>query len=269
MVRSLIVCFLLTLVGSSSAWSAGLGEPRDIAFAADCDGTSQSYVLMLPEGFKPGAAHDLLIALHGHGSDRWQFAASPLEEAAAARAAAAAHGMLYVCPDYRAPTSWMGPKAEADLLQIIGALRRQYKVARVFISGASMGGASSLTFTALHPGLIAGVASMNGTANHLEYSNFQAFISASYGGPKSEIPLEYKRRSAEYWPERFTMPVAISASGKDELVPPQSVVRLADVLKKMDRKVLLIYREREGHRTSYDDAKALLEFVIQNAAKKN
>ena len=59
-------------------WIAGTGwaaEPatRDIAFTAQCDGTEQRYVLVLPADFQPGEPHDVLIALHGHGSDRWQF----------------------------------------------------------------------------------------------------------------------------------------------------------------------------------------------------
>jgi len=49
-------------------------EPlRDIPFVAPCDGTEQRYVLMLPEPFESDRPHDVLIALHGHGSDRWQF----------------------------------------------------------------------------------------------------------------------------------------------------------------------------------------------------
>lgn len=125
-----------------------------------------------------------------------------------------------------------------------------------------MGGSSALTFAVLHPQLIDGVISMNGTANHLEYDNFQEFITASFGGTKQAIPAEYKRRSAEYWPERFTMPVALTASGQDRSVPPHSVLRLAGILKKIGRSVMLIYREDRGHSTGYDDAVEALEWVL-------
>ena len=51
-------------------------------------------------------------------------------------------------------------------------------------------------------------------------------------------------------------------------MPPQSVQRLAEALKKQNSKmVLLIYRERGGHSTSYDDATEILEFVIKKAKK--
>ena len=100
------------------------------------------------------------------------------------------------------------------------------------------------------------------TANHLEYENFQEAIRESFGGGKAEIPLEYKNRSAEYWPERLTMPIALTTGGKDKSVPPDSVVRLAAVLKKLQPNVLLIHRPEGGHSTDYEDGKAALEFVL-------
>ena len=129
-----------------------------------------------------------------------------------------------------------------------------------------MGGAASLAFAVLHPELIDGVVSMNGTANFLEYENFQSAIRESFGGTKEQLPLEYKKRSAEYWPEKLTMPIGLAVSGKDRSVPPQSVLRLASVLKSIGhRPVKLIHRPSMGHATEYDDAIAILEFVIQSA----
>jgi hypothetical protein len=49
-------------------------------------------------------------------------------------------------------------------------------------------------------------------------------------------------------------------------VPPQSVGRLANELKARGRDVLLIHREEGGHSTTYDDTRAILEFVIQEAS---
>lgn len=243
----------------------------DIVFIAACDGTEQRYVELLPPHFDAGRHHDVLIALHGHGSDRWQFISDMRDECRAARDVAMDHGMIYISPDYRAKTSWMGPKAEADVMQIISLIKERHRVGRVFICGASMGGSACLTFAALHPELVDGVASMNGTANFLEYQEFAegvAAIAESFGGTKTEIPLEYKQRSAEYFPERFTMPLAISASGKDALVPPGSVVRLANVAKAIGGMVLLIYREEAGHTTSYEDGRAIVEFVVDSAAPR-
>lgn len=265
---TLLALALWASLGLPGAAAADGTQIEDVAFKAKCDGTSQNYVLIYPEGFKPSEPHDLLIALHGHGSDRWQFAKTNIDEARAARDAAAARAMILVSPDYRATTSWMGPKAEADMVQIIAELKQRFKIGKVIISGASMGGSSSLTFAAIHPELIDGVVSMNGTANHLEYENFQDAIAESYGGPKAKIPAEYKKRSAEYWPERLTMPVAIAACGKDELVPWGSVMRLGATLQKLQPNVLLIARPEGGHTTVYADAKEEFDFVLGRAGVK-
>ncbi|MBI4624521.1 MAG: hypothetical protein HY736_15055 [Verrucomicrobia bacterium] len=64
------------------------------------------------------------------------------------------------------------------------------------------------------------------------------------------------------------MPVALTTSGRDKAVPPESLQRLAKVLESMNRKVLLIHREAAGHVTNYEDGVAILEFAIQNAAPR-
>ncbi len=258
---SVLICLVLVPLVYADETDPG----TDVSFKAQVDGTEQRYILKLPAGFKMDERHDILIALHGHGSDRWQFAKHQLAEGQAARNIAAKYSMLYVSPDYRAKTSWMGPKAEADVVQIIGDLKQRYRIGRVFICGGSMGGTSALTFAALHPELIDGVAAMNGTANVMEYGNFQDAFQESYGGTKKAVPEEYKKRSSEYWPERLVMPVAMATGGKDTLVPPDSCLRLGKVLKLLERDVLILHREQGGHSTNLEDSTAILEFVVQKA----
>jgi pimeloyl-ACP methyl ester carboxylesterase/sugar lactone lactonase YvrE len=242
-------------------------EPIDVTFTARCDGSTQRYVVVLPDKFDATRPADLLITLHGHGSDRWQFIRADLPEARALRDAAAKHHMILVSPDYRATTSWMGPKAEADMLQILDELHTKYKIARIIIAGGSMGGSSVLTFAAMHPDRVDGVVSLNGTANHVEYGSFQDAIRQSFGGSKTEVPEEYKRRSAELWPERLTMPLAATVGGRDTSVPPESVRRLLAVLKAKNRPALLIDRPNTGHTTSYEDTLAAAEFVLGKARR--
>jgi pimeloyl-ACP methyl ester carboxylesterase len=240
-------------------------EPRDVSFIAKVDGTEQKYVELLPPGYDVAKRCDVLLALHGHGSDRWQFIKDARGECRGVRDVAARFGLILISPDYRAKTSWMGPKAEADLLQIIADVKERLKAGRVFLAGGSMGGTGVLTFAALHPGLVTGVCSLNGTANLVEYGQFQDAIAASFGGTKAQIPDEYKKRSAELWPERFTMPVAFTTGGRDTLVPPDSVLRLDGKLKAAGRKTLLLHRENGGHSTTYEDTCAAMEFVLRAA----
>ena len=257
--------FLATLLCAGSSAAAPAPEPADRVFKATVDGSEQRYVELLPPGFNAAVQHDVLLAFHGHGSDRWQFIRDGRGECKGAREVAARFGMIFVSPDYRAKTSWMGPLAEADTVQLISELRQRHKVGRVFLVGGSMGGTAVLTFAGLHPDLVAGVCSLNGTANHVEYDKFQDAIAASFGGTKAQVPEEYKKRSAELWPEKFSMPVAFTTGGKDTLVPPQSVQRLAEKLKQAGRKTLLLHRENGGHATTFEDTVAALEFVLRAA----
>ena len=144
-------------------------KTEDISFVSRADGSEQKYVVLYPESFPEGKVHDILIVLHGAGSDRWQFINDPRDECRAARDVAAEQRMLYVSPDYGAPVSGMNALAEADLIQIIDELRIKYRIGRVIIRGGSMGGGSCLTFAALHPDLVHGVVSINGMANYLEH----------------------------------------------------------------------------------------------------
>ncbi|HOZ49038.1 MAG TPA: alpha/beta fold hydrolase [Candidatus Hydrogenedentes bacterium] len=256
---------VMTFFSLAIAAAAADFVPEDISFTAACDGTTQQYVRVLPVDFDAKVPHDVLIALHGHGSDRWQYVLSDTGSCPAARETAKKHEMIYIAPDYRAKTSWMGPKAEADLVQIIAMLKEQYTIHRVILCGGSMGGSSVLTFAVLHPDLVDGVISMNGTANHVEYANFQDAIRESFGGTKEEVPEEYRQRSAEFFPERLTMPVAITAGGQDTSVPSDSVLRLAKELEKLGREVFVIFHEDGGHSTTDEDAARAMEWVLERA----
>jgi pimeloyl-ACP methyl ester carboxylesterase len=177
--------WIATLIIASRLFAA---DPLDIAFKSTLDGTEQRYVEMLPDSFDPIHAHDALIAFHGHGSDRWQFIKDTRGECKGLRDVAERYGLIFVSPDYRAKTSWMGPAAGADVVQIIGDLKKRHHVNRVFIAGGSMGGTAVLTFATMHPELVAGVCSLNGIANLVEYEKFQDARTASYGGTKAEVP---------------------------------------------------------------------------------
>lgn len=242
----------------------------DVKFIAKVDNSAQHYVKLLPADHDANRQCDLLIVLHGHGSDRWQYVRQNRSECRAARDIAAEYGMIYVSPDYRASTSWMGPKAEADLLQIIAELRAEHKIRHVILAGASMGGTSALIFTALHPKEIDAVVSQNGTANMLTFEPFEKAIAQSYGGTRQEIPEEYRRRSVELVPERLTMPIAFTVGGKDTTVPPDSVRRLAAGLLESGRKdVMILDRPQTGHSTNYADTIEAFEFVIKQLSAKS
>lgn len=247
---------------------AGLGEPREVAFKASLDGTRQLYMELLPEPFDKTKSYDLIIGLHGHGSDRNQFARDPRSECEAFRRFAGSHAMIAVTPDYRARTSWMGPEAEADMVQLIKDLKKEYRINRVFLAGGSMGGSAALTFAALHPELVDGVTAMNALANHVTYNQFQDAIAASFGARGHDVAKEKRKRSAEYYPDKLTMPVAFTVGGRDTAVPGESAMRLYKALKARNRKVWMLERPEGGHVTTLEDGLQALEFMLKNAEPK-
>lgn len=269
-------------------------------------GTVQRFVVLWPDGFNRSAPADVLIALHGHGSDRWQFVNDMRGECLGSRDFAARHGMVFVptprkisldyrsmislqfctvlqlitdqgpflleqvSPDYRASTSWMGPEATADMVQLIQLLREELMcVRRVVVCGGSMGGTGALIFATLYPSLLDGVVSLNGTANLVTYRNFADAIDVSFnalGGPDA-VARERRRRSAVLHPERFAgLLVASTTGGLDESVPPVSTLKLLSVLHADpdSRKppTLSIHRPGVGHETDYADTTAALEFIL-------
>ncbi|MCA8994820.1 MAG: alpha/beta fold hydrolase [Planctomycetaceae bacterium] len=243
--------------------SAKFASIVDQTFVADYDGTQQKYVVLTPPGMSEKAPVSILITLHGHGSDRWQFVQQTRGECQAARDVALEHHMLMVSPDYRAKTSWMGPAAEADMVQLIRILRDTYNVELIIVSGGSMGGTGALTFAAMHSELVDGVVSLNGTANLVEYERFQDAIATSFGGSKEQVPQEYRKRSAEFFPMKFTMPLACTTGGTDDIVPPDSVLRLVDQVRIHNPNVLSIHQPEGGHSTTYADSKQAFEYVIR------
>jgi pimeloyl-ACP methyl ester carboxylesterase len=238
-------------------WAQKTANPQDIVFTSQIDQTEQRYVERLPTGFEPQKPHDMLIALHGHGSDRWQFINDMRGECRGLRDVAARHGLIFISPDYRAKTSWMGPKAEVDVHQVITEAKKRHHVNRVFIAGGSMGGTSALIFATLHPELIAGVCALNPTANLVEYAGFKDAIDTSYGSAD-----ERHKRSPELHAEHLTMPVALTTGGKDTVVPPASTLRLA---KRLSR-VLSLHRENGAHSTSHEDTIQAMEWCLKHAA---
>lgn len=251
----------VVLTGSLMAAEEGWQEPQDRAFVSRLDGTEQRYVLLRPDNHNPAKVSDVLIMLHGHGSDRWQFIRQSRPECSEARRFAREAGMICVSPDYRAPTSWLGPAAEADLVQLIDELQREQRVGRILLMGGSMGGTAALAFAAQHPRLVDGVVSLNGTANMLEYEQFQEAIQASYGGTKETHRDVYRTRSAELFAAGLTMPLAATTGGRDRLVPPDSVLRLLQHLQTGGAQVLSLHRPEGGHDTNATDTRDALEFV--------
>ena len=75
------------------------GNLNDIIFKSKVDLSEQRYIQILPVDFTSERRYDLIIALPGHGSDRWQFANDPRDECNAFRSFAVNHKMIALSPE--------------------------------------------------------------------------------------------------------------------------------------------------------------------------
>jgi hypothetical protein len=253
----------------------------DSEFKSDFDGTTQKYLIGVTPDFDTSKIYDLMIFFDGHGSKMKEYFYDPMVESHSARESAIKYKMVFVMPDYSAPMLWLGQTPEKYTIQLIGELKKKLKVGKIFFHGDSLGGTFVLTFAAAHPDLVDGVSSHAGIANLLEYNvNFmdiQDEIKKSLGGKEDETPEEFKKRnidaykkySIEFCPEKFTMPVATVAGGKDKICPSQSILRFAKVVKKRNKNLMLLYREKNGHDLNYNDTDAAIDFIIKAAKKKS
>lgn len=245
--------FALLAAAAAFALASFGAVPVEKSFTASADGSAQLYVEIDYSGGRKGA--DVLFALHGHGSDRWQFALQERGECAAARAAAEERGMVYVSPDYRACASWMGPKAESDLVDLAKHYRAERGAKHVFFCGASMGACSTIAFALLHPDLVDGFVAMNGMCDFVAYGNFQDAIAESFGGDKKTAMAEYVKRSAIYSPDAIRVPCAFTFGMKDDIVAPFSGIALAERIKALHPELCHIDIDAgRGHETAYEPA---------------
>lgn len=262
--KKIILTVCHAVLTGAVAFAAMTSE--DLSFVASSDGTTQKYVKLTPANL-PSEKIDVVIWLHGHGSDRTQVSQSR-GECAGSRDFCEENGMLLVSPDYRAKTSWMGPAAEADMLQLLTILKADYSVGRVFFVGGSMGGSSSLTFAGLHPDLVDGVTGFNPLADHTTYENFQDAIAASFGGSKTEVPDEYAKRSAITHVSELAaakVPIALTLGGADTSVPPASARQLAAEINALNPgQVYVDEVATRGHETDYNATlKALRQMLCR------
>jgi hypothetical protein len=59
------------------------------------------------------------------------------------------------------------------------------------------------------------------------------------------------------------MPIAFTRGGRDEAVPPASVLLLSELIRRTNPHVLHIHRPDGGHDTNYADTETAIEFVIK------
>jgi pimeloyl-ACP methyl ester carboxylesterase len=247
-VHTALLVVLLVITVATLAPAAPLPPPRRETFACTLDGSLWPYLVQ----DSPGPAQGLLINLHGHYADETQMMTEGTYEDAFGklRRECLRRNWVYVCTWYGG-NSWMGPVAEAGMVDLIGVLKQHWPGVPVYLQGGSMGGSSALVFATRQPQLLRGViarcpagdieayydwalarAEANPTLRNITYA-----IRIHYTTDGHDLRQELQARSALRNAERLTMPVSLCHGAADALIPADWTRALAEKLRALGRKV--------------------------------
>lgn len=188
-------------------------------FVSPWDGTRQTY---LEKDFRTRSRDALVfVMLHGAASHQDQAMTAGIYGDAFTQLGKELErrNALYICPEYRGG-SWMGPAAEADLLEILLRIRTPEFCGKLILAGGSMGGTSALIFASRHPHLLDGVLALcPATDVTAMFKKFPEQFRESYGGSPEEVPEVYAERISRNFCEILSqMPIFLVHGAKDALI---------------------------------------------------
>jgi len=163
-------------------------------------GDTETFWLQIPAGYDSSVACPLLVGWHQLGGDHWELAngtAFDVEANARGWIAASHRGVT--------TTHWNNHATQTHVVDMIRWIGDHYAVdpRRIYMVGASMGGAAGMVFAANHldPAgpLVAAAASLSGIQDcerrfHEQGTNTSMI--GAFGGTPEEVPYEYHRNSA-------------------------------------------------------------------------
>ncbi len=193
---------------------------REGAFASPYDGEPETFLEL---DFRTGEPTPLLVIyLHGAASTQEQGMTAGIYHGAFEEwgATLAERGAVYLCPHYRGG-SWLGPAAEAALVELLRLAREHYRPQRVILAGGSMGGTSALIFGALHPGTVDGIYALCPASDPaVMYPAFPEQFERSYGGNPQTAEAEFIRRTSRRYPAQLAaQPLYLVHGDADTVIP--------------------------------------------------
>jgi predicted esterase len=212
--------------------------------------TGRPMLVHVPEGLDPARPAPLLVALHPWGVGPWAYVGAAIVPAAA-RA-----GFVVLAPDGLGNSLWVG-QAETEALAAIDALAAAMSIDpdRVFLFGASMGGAGATTIGLRHPDRFAGVASFFGDSQYAVGTYTSAIL--------PEQAAVDAASCARFVENARNLPVFLAHGQRDATTPVVQTTALAARLDELGFTHETVVREDRGHeqRLVDEETPRLLAFL--------
>ena len=253
----------------------GLPNPPDHRLDYACGGVSDYALVWEPDV----EGSDWVILLHGHGSRADQPYTRP---DVASHWLTRLKGRYGIVSFDTMGNGWMNPGCAANMHNMLCWLKKRFGVGEFALIGGSMGGTGALSYACQYPQDIDGVAALCACTDIKTYTEFlrEAAARAPQPGVEEDIlqailrgfdddPVKYEAVSPLTYSDRLSMPVFISHSTGDALIPVSNSQRLAA---KLADKADFEYLEIEGghHDTTlmpgFDRG---MEFLTEHAALKS
>jgi predicted esterase len=227
-------------------------------FVSHFDGQEDSFAVLPPRSPKPEAGYDMIVYLHGMGSTFLEPFVTPESAPISKRICDSHPDLIFASLNYRRAWSWGNDAAIADITQNIRELMQRYPVNRIILIGTSMGGCTSLTYTALAPddvkAKIIGAVSVEGAGDlarlfhETKNTSIPNALINAFGGRPEAVPERYAKQSFLSNIEQLKghMRFAIISATRDTIVPPSFQQELMTVLKNRNLEAHLI-EVNSGH----------------------
>jgi len=192
----IVYLFLVPLLGAAQ-------DEYIITIETTLGDTTETFWLQIPENYNPANPCPLLIGWHQWGGDYLEFRDATRFDALSNRAGwiAASHfgtGLYH----------WNNQATQSHVVDMIDWIAENYSVDadRIYMVGASMGGAAAMIFSNNHLDptgpMVAAAASVSGIQDcerrfYEQHGNHT--MGSSFGGTPSQVPFEYHRNSAIYF----------------------------------------------------------------------
>jgi len=201
-----LLCTLLLAVVALASAAEPLGRPFEVKIKSSVDGTEQSALALVPEGYDGQKPTPLLVGLH-------TWSGQYKQQARAMGPRANKRGWLLVLPNFRGPNVPQNPDArlacasitaQRDVMDAVQFMRERYNVdaARIYLMGASGGGHMAQMMAGKYPDVWAGVSAWVGISDlrlwQAENKGYAAGVHKCIGGKPGdsvEVDWQYLSRS--------------------------------------------------------------------------